>query len=166
MKAARKLQRLAATAVVDRLRPTVSHPTVWKQARQAVPRRRGRRRAGTSSRWSLVLLAMTWAAGDSQPERFEMARGFYVACLRGPQAPRQDPRRDSRRPWAALPMRQFRALAAGVRHEIRARSPSGCSSTASSRWAATARGSSAPAPPSWRPGSDRPARTTRPPPSG
>jgi uncharacterized protein YjeT (DUF2065 family) len=53
-------------------------PQVWKQAQQAA----GRRRA---LRWQrqpliLVLLVMTWCAGDSLPERFETARAFYVAC--------------------------------------------------------------------------------------
>lgn len=68
----------------------------------------------------LILLARTWAAGDSQPERFGTARGFSRAS---------DPAR--RRPGktiqgfqkalARLPMRPLRALAAGVRHEIRRR---------------------------------------------
>jgi len=36
-------------------------------------------------RWDLyplvyVLLAMTWCCGDSLPEKFEVARGFYVVC--------------------------------------------------------------------------------------
>jgi hypothetical protein len=52
-------------------------PQVWKQAQQAVPRRR-------AWRWQtqpllFVLLCMTWCAGDSLPERFETARAFYVA---------------------------------------------------------------------------------------
>jgi hypothetical protein len=52
-------------------------PQVWKQAQQAVPRRR-------AWRWQtqpllVVLLCMTWCAGDSVPERFETARAFYVA---------------------------------------------------------------------------------------
>jgi hypothetical protein len=52
-------------------------PQVWKQAQQALPRRR-------ALRWQCqpllaVLLVMTWCAGDSLPERFETARAFYVA---------------------------------------------------------------------------------------
>ena len=35
----------------------------------------------------LILLAMTWAAGDSQPEEFEAARGFYVASYRARKRP-------------------------------------------------------------------------------
>jgi hypothetical protein len=68
----------------------------------------------------LVAMAMTWAAGDSQPEKFETARGFYVAC----HAARKRPGKSLQGLQKALgrvPMRQFRALAAGVRQEIRAR---------------------------------------------
>ena len=32
-------------------------------------------------------MAMTWAAGDSQPERFATARGFYVACFAARKRP-------------------------------------------------------------------------------
>src|SRR5207302_3909666 len=50
---------------------------VWKQAQAAARHRR-------AMRWQtqpllFVLLAMTWCAGDSLPERFETARAFYVA---------------------------------------------------------------------------------------
>ena len=53
-------------------------PAVWKQARQEASRRK-------MPRWDVhplcfVLLAMTWCCGDSLPEKFETARGFYVAC--------------------------------------------------------------------------------------
>src|SRR5436853_6838705 len=52
-------------------------PRLFKQARQAAgcPRR---------CRWGLqplllVLCTMTWCTGDSLPERFEVARAFYVS---------------------------------------------------------------------------------------
>ena len=53
-------------------------PEVWKQVRKAVARRK-------MPRWDvgpllLVLLAMTWCCGESLPEKFEAARGFYVIC--------------------------------------------------------------------------------------
>lgn len=53
-------------------------PQLWKQAQQAVPRRR-------AWRWQtqpllFVLLCMTWCTGDSLPERFETARAFCVVC--------------------------------------------------------------------------------------
>jgi hypothetical protein len=90
-------------------------PQVWKQAQGAVPRRR-------AWRWQtqpllFVLLAMTWCAGDSLPERFETARAFYVAL---------HPRR--RRPGktfagfdkalAQLPVPVLRAAAAAVRGRL------------------------------------------------
>jgi len=54
-------------------------PQAWKEAHQR------HRPAKTSSRWDLqpllmVLLLMTWCSGDSENERFETARAFYVAC--------------------------------------------------------------------------------------
>lgn len=93
-------------------------PQVWKQARQTGPRRR-------CPRWDLqpllvVLLAMTWAAGDSQEEKFETARGFYVAA----HAARRRPGTTLQGFQKALgraPMRGLRALAAGVRQQIRRR---------------------------------------------
>src|SRR5260221_11863812 len=78
MKAARRLQKLQQPqSLLAYLRQFLT-PQVWKQARAAMPSGR------TQPRWDLqplvlVVLAMTWAAGDSQPEKFETARGFYVA---------------------------------------------------------------------------------------
>jgi hypothetical protein len=119
MKAARRL-RIAQQpqSLIGNVRQFLT-PRAWKQARQAVPRRRA------LPRWDLqplvlVMIAMTWAAGDSQPERFETARGFYVTC----RAARKRPGKTLEGLQKALgrvPMRQFRALAAGVRQEIRAR---------------------------------------------
>src|SRR5215204_3743992 len=73
----------------DRSRPATSPLTFAACLRQTfspallkqVYRRFGQRREG---RWALhplllVLLSMTWCAGESQAERFEMARGFVVA---------------------------------------------------------------------------------------
>jgi len=64
------------------------------------------------------MMAMTWAAGDSQPEKFETARGFYVAC----HAARKRPGKTLegfQKALGRVPMRSFRGLAAGVRSEIR-----------------------------------------------
>ena len=86
MKAARRLRKLQhPRSLIDHVRQFLT-PDVWKQARQAVPQRRA------ASRWDLqpvilIMMAMTWAAGDSQPERFETARGFYVACFRARRRP-------------------------------------------------------------------------------
>ena len=62
----------------------------------------------------LIMLAMTWATGDSQTEKFAKARGFYVAC----HATRKRPRTTLigfQKALHRLPMRPLRALAAGVR---------------------------------------------------
>ena len=62
------------------------------------------------------MIAMTWAAGDSQPEKFEKARGFYVACYQARKRPGKT-LEGFQKALGRVPMRQFRALAAGVRHE-------------------------------------------------
>src|SRR5437870_4980996 len=59
--------------------------SLWKQVL-------GRLRRGKASRWQpqpllFVLLVMTWCAGDSQPERFETARAFYVASYQKRRRP-------------------------------------------------------------------------------
>ena len=82
MKAARKLRRLQQPQSLMEFVRQFLTPQVWKQARQAVPSRR------RQPRWDLqplvlVLLAMTWTAGDSELERFEAARGFYVMSYEG-----------------------------------------------------------------------------------
>jgi hypothetical protein len=94
-------------------------PQAWKQVRQANPRRR------RSPRWDLqplvlIMIAMTWAAGDSQSERFETARGFYVACHRTRRRPGATIQ-GVQKALSRVPMRQLRALAAVVRQEIRNR---------------------------------------------
>ncbi len=86
MKAARKLQRLQQPASLIEFVRQFLTPRVWKQARQCVADRR------LQPRWDLqplvlVLLAMTWAAGDAESERFVAARGFYVACYEGRKRP-------------------------------------------------------------------------------
>ena len=119
MKAARKLRILQRPqSLLGYVRQFLT-PLVWKQARQAIPRGRA------VPRWDLqplvlVMMAMTWAAGDSQPEKFEKARGFYVACYQARKRPGKT-LEGFQKALGRVPMRQFRALAAGVRQEIRAR---------------------------------------------
>ncbi len=119
MKAARKLRRgQCPQSLIECVRQFLT-PQVWKQARQAVPQRR------SVPRWDLqplviILLGMTWAAGDSQGEQFEAARGFYVMSYEG----RKRPGRTLvgfQKALARLSMRQLRALAEGVRNQIQAR---------------------------------------------
>ena len=86
MKAARKLRILQQPqSLLGYVREFLT-PSVWKQARQATHRGRA------VPRWDLqplvlVVIAMTWAAGDSQPEKFAKARGFYVACYQARRRP-------------------------------------------------------------------------------
>lgn len=119
MKAARKLRILQQPqSLIGNVRQFLT-PQVWKQARQTVPPSRA------LPRWDLqplvlVMIAMTWSAGDSQPERFETARGFYVACYAARKRPGKT-LEGFQKALGRVPMRQFRALAAGVRQEIRVR---------------------------------------------
>jgi hypothetical protein len=119
MKAARRLRPLQQPrSLIDHVRQFLT-PQVWKQARQAVPRTR------SLPRWdlqplALIMMAMTWAVGDSQSEGFEKARGFYVACYRARRRPGKT-LVGFQKALGRVPMRQLRALAAGVRQEIHAR---------------------------------------------
>src|SRR4051794_2221926 len=119
MKAARKLRILQRPqSLIGNLRQFLT-PQVWKQARQATARRR------LAPRWDLqplilILMAMTWAAGDSQAERFEAPRGFYATCYRARKRPGAT-LQGFQKALSRIPMCQLRALAAGVRQEIRNR---------------------------------------------
>lgn len=119
MKAARTLRRLQQPrSLLDFVRQFLT-PQVFKQARQAVPRR------ASAPRWDLqplllVALAMTWASGDSQEERFETARGFYVAAYRARRRPGKT-LQGFQKALSRLPMRQLRVFSAGVRDQIRRR---------------------------------------------
>lgn len=110
-KAARARQRKRAKSLAGAMQDFLT-PTVFRQVRSASKARK-------RPRWDLhplvyVLLLSTYCVGDSLPEKFEAARGFYVVCC---------PKR--RRPGvsfsgfekavARLPMPVLRALAAGIR---------------------------------------------------
>lgn len=104
--------RPQARSFVDCLRDFLT-PALWKQVHQ---QRRSKRR---SSRWGtqpliLVLLLMTWCCGDSQPERFETAKGFCVALLPKRRRPGQTVQ-GFQKALAQLPTRALRAVAAGIR---------------------------------------------------
>jgi hypothetical protein len=91
-------------------------PAVWKGARQAW------RSKHAASRWDLhalvgVLLVMTWVVGDSESERFETARAFYVACHPKGKRPGQT-LPGFHKALARLPAAVLRRLAAGVRHQV------------------------------------------------
>jgi hypothetical protein len=88
-------------------------PALWKQAHA---QRLGKRR---SCRWDtqpliLVLLAMSWCCGDSQPERFETAKAFCVALLPKRRRPGRSVQ-GFQKALAKLPTRVLRVVAKGIR---------------------------------------------------
>jgi hypothetical protein len=119
MKAARKLRHLQQPrSLLDFVRQFLTSQ-VFKQARQAVPRRR------TAPRWDLqpllmIALAMTWAAGDSQEEKFETARMFYIATHETRKRPGRT-LQGFQKALSRIPMLQLRVFAAGVRYHIQRR---------------------------------------------
>src|SRR3954449_12901293 len=119
MKAARKLRQMQQPqSLLGHIRQFLT-PQVCKQARHAVPRHRAH------PRWDLqpllfIALAMTWAAGDSQAEKFQTARGFYVASYQARKRPGKTVQ-GFQKALSRVPLRQFQALAAGVRDQIRLR---------------------------------------------
>jgi hypothetical protein len=119
MKAARKLRQLQQPQSLLAYVRQFLTPQVWKQARHAVPGHRAH------PRWDLqplllIVLAITWAAGDSQAEKFQTARGFYVASYETRKRPGKT-LQGFQKALSRVPMRQFQALAAGVRDQIRLR---------------------------------------------
>lgn len=119
MKAARKLRKQQQPqSLIECVRQFLT-PQVWKQSRQAVPRRR------CYPRWDLqplliILLAMTWAARDSQAEKFQTARSFYVVSYEARKRPGKT-LQGFQKALGRVPLRQHKALSAGVRDQIRAR---------------------------------------------
>jgi Transposase DDE domain len=99
---------------VDCLRHFLT-PALWKQVI-------GKLRPRKASRWQaqplvFVLLLMTWCAGDSQPERFETARAFYVACYQKRRRPGTTCE-GFQKALAWLPVAALRLVAAAVRRRL------------------------------------------------
>lgn len=65
----------------------------------------------------LLLLLMTWVSGDSQAERFETARAFYVACPPHDKRPGKT-LQGFEKALARLPTPILRALAAALRQTL------------------------------------------------
>jgi hypothetical protein len=90
-------------------------PAVFKQVRNATKRRK-------SPRWDLhpllyILLLTTYCCGDSLPEKFEAARGFYILCC--PKRKRPGTCFSGfEKALAKLPMPILRALATGIRGRV------------------------------------------------
>src|SRR6185437_806473 len=119
MKASRRLrQAQQPRSLLDYVRQFLT-PEVCKQARQAIPRR------APAPRWDLqpllwIALAMTWASGHSQQERFETARGFYVVAYKARRRPGKT-LQGFQKALRRVPMRQLRAFSTGVRAQLRRR---------------------------------------------
>lgn len=99
---------------VDCLRYLLT-PSLWKQVL-------GRFGTGKASRWQaqpliFVLLVMTWCAGDSQPERFETARAFYVASYQKRRRPGTTCE-GFQKALARVPLAALRLVAAAVRRRL------------------------------------------------
>jgi Transposase DDE domain len=92
-------------------------PQVWKQAHQAAGPSKRRDTRWTLQPLLLTLLVMTWCAGDSQPERFETARAFYVALTPKRRRPGQTIQ-GFQQALERLPLFVLRAWAAAVRQQL------------------------------------------------
>ena len=90
-------------------------PRVWKQVRNAVPRRRMPRWDVRPLLW--ILVTMTWCCGDSLPERFEAARGVYVLCHDKRRRPGET-FQGFQQALNKLPLPVLRALAHALRQRI------------------------------------------------
>src|SRR5208283_4000246 len=107
-------QRRRAKSLIGSMRNFLT-PEVFKQARNATTRRK-------SPRWDIhpllwILLLTTYCCGDSLPEKFEAAKGFYVACCPKRKRPGKS-FAGFEKAIAKLPMPVLRALAAGIRGRI------------------------------------------------
>jgi hypothetical protein len=89
-------------------------PAVWRQVLRGWPRR--------AVRWQpqpllLVVLLMTWCAGESQAERFETARAFYVASYQRKRRPGKS-LEGFQKALAYVPARALRLAAAAIRARL------------------------------------------------
>jgi len=92
-------------------------PEVFKQVRNTSRRRK-------SPRWDLhpllyILLLTTYCCGDSLPEKFEAAKGFYVMCCPKRKRPGSS-FTGFEKAVAKLPMPVLRALATMIRSRVEA----------------------------------------------
>jgi hypothetical protein len=89
-------------------------PAVWRQVLRDWPRGAVRWRAQPLL---LVLLLMTWCAGESQAERFETARAFYVASYQRKRRPGLSVE-GFQKALACVPARALRLVAAAIRARL------------------------------------------------
>lgn len=115
MSCARKRRiRPAAKSLPQSIREFLT-PAVFRQVRKAVSRRK-------QPRWDLhpllyVLLLTTWCCGDSLPEQFEVARGFYILCCPKRRRPGKS-FAGFEKACSKLPIPVLRALASALRSRI------------------------------------------------
>jgi hypothetical protein len=112
----RARQRKRAKSLIESMREFLT-PAVFKQVRNAARRRK-------SPRWDLhallyILLVSTWCCGDSLPEKFEAARGFYVVCCSKRRRPGKS-FSGFEKALGKLPMPVLRALSGAVRGRMEA----------------------------------------------
>jgi hypothetical protein len=88
MSAAAPRPRVAPRSFLEGLRHFLT-PPVWKDALAALANYEAIRWAAQPR--LLVLLVVTWCAGDSLGERFETARAFYVASYQRQRRPGESP---------------------------------------------------------------------------
>jgi hypothetical protein len=112
----RARQRRRARSLIGSMREFLT-PAVFKQVRNASKRRK-------SPRWDLhpllyILLLTTYCSGDSLPEKFEAAKGYYVVCCSKRKRPGVS-FSGFEKAVAKMPMPVLRALAAAIRGRVEA----------------------------------------------
>ena len=114
--ARKRAQRRRAKSLIGSMREFLT-PAVFKQVRNASKRRK-------CPRWDLhpllyILLLTTYCCGDSFPEKFEAAKGFYVVCCPKRKRPGES-FAGFEKALAKLPMPVLRALAVAIRGRVEA----------------------------------------------
>lgn len=114
MSARKQGLRPAAKTLPQAIREFLT-PAVFKQVRQADSRRK-------QPRWDVhpliyVMLLMSWSVGDSLPEKFEVARGFYVVCCPKRKRPGKS-YAGFEKAFSRVPIPVLRALAGALRGSI------------------------------------------------
>jgi len=112
----RARQRKRAKSLIGSMREFLT-PAVFKQVRNASKQRK-------RPRWDLhpllyILLLTTYCCGDSLPEKFEAAKGFYVVCCPKRKRPGVS-FAGFEKAVAKLPMPVLRVLAAAIRGRVEA----------------------------------------------
>ena len=113
-RAGKQRLRPAAKSLPQAMRDFLT-PELFKQVRKAARTRK-------QPRWDVhplvsVLLMMTWCTGDSLPEKFEVARGFYTVCCPKRRRPGKT-FSGFQKACTKLPMSVLRVLARGLRERI------------------------------------------------